>query len=227
MGIPGISGIPAEEVWKSDPSLETSSVPDGLHGILAPKKKKGSNIKSGFRLGIQQGIQGPFWTTYDYRFFSSLREINLDPKNTLSTWPESDHPPRGRKVAAFCEESWESNVYLRHFGHLLDHLDSNPATIWESIQVPATHHVVHVVPCDFSRPGPSPGVSRFPWPWLRSYRSCISWRQLHAWALPKSPRNSGKRWTRMTVVPGLEVDGCWCFADFSCLEKMELRLKLG
>lgn len=51
-------------------------------------------------------------------------------------------------------------------------------TIWESIQVPATHHVVHVVPCpDFSRPGPSsPGVSRgFPWlPWLRSYRSSIS-----------------------------------------------------
>ena len=91
-----------------------------------PKKKKGSNIKSGFRLGIQQGIQGPFWTTYDYRFFSSLREINLDPKNKLSTWPESDHPPRGRKVAAFCEESWESHVYLRHFGHHLDHLDSNP-----------------------------------------------------------------------------------------------------
>ena len=49
-------------------------------------------------------------------------------------------------------------MYLRHFGHLLDHLDSNPATSWESIQVPATHHVVHVVPCDFSRPGPSPGV---------------------------------------------------------------------
>jgi hypothetical protein len=45
--------------------------------------------------------------------------------------------------------------------------------------------------------------------------------------LPKSPRNSGKRWTRMTVVPGLEVDGCWCFADFSCLEKDGTEIIVG